>query len=261
MRSRDTPSFGPAIMLLRLFNRKEARDRAVPPGRRVYAIGDIHGRLDLFDRLLAMIEKDQRGRVPILPEIVLLGDLIDRGPDSAGVVRRATAGLAWAQLTSLMGNHEAAMIDALHGKADAMRTWLHFGGYESLLSWGIPADLLDQGTTGEIAAVAAATIPREELAWLARLRQHVRIGDYFFVHAGVRPGTDLAQQLPGDSYWIREEFLESRRYHGAVVVHGHTISRDVEEHDNRIGIDTGAYLSDRLTALALEGADRWFLQT
>jgi serine/threonine protein phosphatase 1 len=248
-------------MLSRLFSRKEIRPKSVPPGRRVYAIGDIHGRLDLLDRLLAMIEEDQRGRAPIVPDIVLLGDLIDRGADSAGVVRRAMAPPAWARLIALMGNHEASMIEALHGKADAMRMWLRFGGRESLLSWGVPADLIDEGTTEEIAAAATAAIPRDELAWLARLRQHARIGDYFLVHAGVRPGTDLDRQSPKDSYWIREEFLESRRDHGAVIVHGHSISPDVEEYDNRVGIDTGAYASGRLTALALEGEDRWLLQT
>jgi serine/threonine protein phosphatase 1 len=261
MESSRQPGFGAATLLSRLFGRKDVRGSAVPPGRRIYAIGDVHGRLDLFDRLLAMIEEDQHERAPMVPEIVLLGDLIDRGPDSAGVVRRAMAPPAWARVTALMGNHEVSMIDALQDKAEAMRTWLDFGGHQSLLSWGVPAELLDRGTFDEIAAIATALIPREELCWIAGLRQHVHIGDYYFVHAGIRPGIGLEEQLPCDNYWIRGEFLESRRDHGAIIVHGHTISPDIDEQDNRIGIDTGAYDSGRLTALALEGEERWFLQT
>jgi serine/threonine protein phosphatase 1 len=248
-------------MLYRLFSRKGVRRTRVPSGRRVYAIGDIHGRLDLLDRLLCLIKEDQLGRVAVTPNILLLGDLIDRGSDSAGVVRRAMTMFSWAQLEVLMGNHEVAMLEALRGSPNAMRMWLHVGGRESLISWGVPCELIEEGTNEDVASAAMAAIPQLELEWIASLRQYVRIGDYFFVHAGVRPGVDLDCQSPLDSYWIREEFLNSRRDHGALVVHGHSISTDVEERNNRIGIDTGAYATGKLTALCLENDERWFLQT
>jgi serine/threonine protein phosphatase 1 len=254
-------AFAPATMIARLFGIREAHERAVPPGRRIYAVGDIHGRLDLFEQLLAMIEDDQHGREPIVPEIVLLGDMIDRGPASAGVVRRAMALAAEGRLTALMGNHEASLLEAIDGNVDAMRTWLRFGGLETLHSWGVTDEVIGDATVAGMAPIALAAIPPAELAWLRALRQNLHVGDYFLVHAGVRPGVGLEQQAPDDSFWIREEFLDSRREHGALVVHGHTISSGVEEHDNRIGIDTGAYESGRLTALALEGNQRWFLQT
>jgi serine/threonine protein phosphatase 1 len=248
-------------MIARLFSRRNIRPKSVPPGRRIYAIGDIHGRLDLLDQLLGMIEQDQRDRAAIMPEILLLGDLIDRSPESAGVVRRAMTPPPWARMTTLMGNHEASMIGALDGDAEMMRMWLRVGGWESLLSWGVPAAILDGGTCDEIAMAANAAIPDRELAWIRELPQCLHIGDYFFVHAGVRPGVALARQTTHDSYWIRDEFLGSRRDHGAIVVHGHSISPEVEEMDNRIGIDTGAYMSGKLSALALEGEQRWLLQT
>ncbi len=248
-------------MISRFFRRKDSPKARVPPGRRVYVIGDIHGRLDLLDGLFAKIEQDQRGRSVIRPEIVLLGDLIDRGAESAAVVRRAMNPPAWADVIALMGNHEDTMIEAINGDRDAMRRWLRFGGRESLLSWGVPLAAVEEGTTDQIISAAREAVPGEELAWIAQLRQSVRIGDYFLVHAGVRPGVPLDRQTPRDSYWIRDEFLQSPRNHGGIVVHGHSISLNIEERENRIGIDTGAYATDCLTALGLEGEERWTLQT
>lgn len=234
---------------------------SLPPGLRLYAIGDIHGRLDLFDALLARLEADHRSRGACRAEIVLLGDLIDRGTDSAGVVRRAMTPPDWAGIVALKGNHEAAMLDALDGDRTMMQIWLRNGGVSALRSWGVSEEVLAGGTIAELIDAARQVIPPAELAWLAQGQQSVRIGDYFFVHAGVRPRIALDRQQPADSFWIREEFLDSKVMHGAMVVHGHSVATEVEERPNRIGIDTGAYATGRLTALCLEAAERWFIST
>jgi serine/threonine protein phosphatase 1 len=139
--------------------------------------------------------------------------------------------------------------------------WLRNGGIEAAKSWGIDGKLLFEGRSEEIIAAVRAAIPPAERAWLARLPLSIQLGDYFFAHAGVRPGVRLGDQKDTDLLWIREEFLGSNRDLGAMVIHGHSVSEDVEERDNRIGIDTGAYASGVLTALGLEDEERWFLQT
>jgi serine/threonine protein phosphatase 1 len=247
-------------MLKRLFAKRPAP--SLPPGRRVYAVGDIHGRLDLFDALLGSIATDNAKRCAAHVDLILLGDLIDRGPESAGVVRRAMEKPAWVtQLVALMGNHEEAMVEALNGNLDMARIWLRVGGQAALTSWGIDFSQLDEAHTEEIIVVARRLVPQVERAWLSRMRTSYTLGDYHFVHAGVRPGIALSRQTTKDAYWIRDDFLASRAHHGAMIVHGHSISPDVETLDNRIGIDTGAYVTGRLTALCLEGSDRWLLQT
>jgi serine/threonine protein phosphatase 1 len=247
-------------MIRRLF-RSETAAPALPADRRVYAVGDIHGRLDLFDELLKHIETDHRARQPAEADVILLGDLIDRGPASAAVVRRAMKPLGWARLITLRGNHEAALLDTLDGIHDSVLLWLANGGRESLRSWGVAENIICNGKIDELIEATRKAISPTERAWLARTRQYVQVGDYFFVHAGVRPGVELPKQALYDSLWIRDEFLNSRRWHDAVVVHGHSISAEVEERFNRIGIDTGAYATGRLTAVGLEGTERWFLQT
>ncbi len=241
--------------------RKKVAPPALEPGVRVYAIGDIHGRLDLFDRLLALLQVDNAERGRARARVILLGDLIDRGPDSAGVVRRAMAPLGWASLTALMGNHESAMIEALDGDRPMLQLWLGNGGVSALRSWGVPDVLIAEGTNADIIDAAIAAIAPAERAWLLRARQSVQIGDYYFVHAGVRPHVALDRQQLHDSLWIREEFLDSKADHRAMIVHGHSVSVKVEERPNRIGIDTGAYATGRLTALGLEGTARWFIHT
>ena len=234
---------------------------AIPKGQRVYAVGDIHGRLDLLRELMALMEADDRARAPATTDLILLGDLIDRGPDSAGVVRFAMHPPAFGRLTCLMGNHEAAMLGAIDGDREMLRIWLRNGGTEALRSWGLPREALRDMTGEEVVAAAHRALPPEQIAWLRACRPAVDVGGYHFVHAGVRPGVPLDRQTEADRLWIRDEFLCSRSLHGAVVVHGHSISADVEERPNRIGIDTGAYRTGRLTALGLEGEERWRLQT
>lgn len=245
--------------MLRLIRRKQ--QAALPPGQRVYAVGDIHGRLDLFEELLDDIRRDNAARAAAETHIILLGDLIDRGPDSAGVVARAMRPLDFASLRALLGNHEAAMLAALDGDRSMLKIWLRNGGREALASWGAPYEEIDRLDDAALIVMAQSLIPRRQRAWLGRCPISIQLGDYYFVHAGVRPGTSLARQKDEDRLWIRDAFLESDADHGAVVVHGHSVTSDVEEMPNRIGIDTGAYATGRLTALGLEGERRWQLQT
>ena len=244
-----------------LFRRRRRAQPAVPTGARIYCIGDVHGRLDLLDLLLEQVRRDDAGRAAAQTEVVLLGDLIDRGPDSAGVVRRAMESLDWATLSVLKGNHEAAMSDALDGDTSKMKLWLRKGGDAALRSWGVAEQVIASGSAGEVATAATAAIPADQRRWLARRPLALQRGDYYFVHAGIRPGVALEEQRAEDALWIRSEFLSSTRDHGVTVVHGHSAAHEVEERPNRIGIDTGAHASGRLTALGLEGTQRWILQT
>lgn len=246
-----------------LFSRKARPGPSVPPGVRAYAIGDVHGRADLLADLLARIRADAAARPAAETLVILLGDLIDRGPDSAATVALAMRPLGWARTIALKGNHEDAMAGALDGDTRTLGVWLRNGGRAALASWGIDPAIADdpQATAGEVTAAIAAAIPPAQRAWLAARPLHFRLGDYYFVHAGVKPGVPLDRQTRRDALWIRDEFLESRRDHGAVVVHGHSITVEIEDLPNRIGLDTGAYATGRLTALGLEGDRRWFLQT
>jgi len=232
-----------------------------PSGQRLYAVGDVHGCVTLLDGLLARIEQDNRERQTADVTLILLGDLIDRGPASRDVVSRIRTGVSWARTIALMGNHEALMLDSLDGKRIELESWLRFGGRETLESWGVPRATLDQGTLSDIICAAQAAVSAEERGWLGRMRHNLRIGDYFFVHAGVKPGIPLDRQTADDCLWIRDEFLKSSRKHGAVIVHGHSIRKEVETRFNRIGLDTGAYLTGRLTAVGIEGSDHWFMST
>jgi serine/threonine protein phosphatase 1 len=234
----------------------------VPQGTRVYAIGDIHGRLDLLDDLLFRIEADDRARGGAETQLIFLGDLIDRGPNSAGVVQRALElEQSGRPVRFLMGNHEEVFLKALDGSLEALRFFIKIGGRATILSYGF-----DEGEYGrlhfdELLPELIARVPSEHVAFLKRFEDRIAIGDYLFVHAGIRPRVPIEEQVGGDLRWIRSEFLDFRGDHGAVVVHGHTITDTVEERANRIGIDTGAFASGRLTALGLEGAERWYLAT
>jgi len=236
---------------------------AVPDGERLYAIGDVHGRLDLLDQLLARIAQDDAARGAARTRLILLGDLIDRGPDSRGVVERAIALCAGdADVTVLQGNHEEMMLAALRSEgSEAMRFFIRCGGRETLLSYGISPDEFEEGSLGDLRALALERVPEAHVAFLDALPRMVVAGGYAFVHAGIRPGVALDDQSDADLRWIRGTFLTSRRNHGHVIVHGHSVSESVEECPNRIGIDTGAYASGVLTAIGLEGDARWYLAT
>ncbi|NNC73604.1 MAG: serine/threonine protein phosphatase [Sphingomonadaceae bacterium] len=246
--------------LSRAFRRR--KNHLLPPGERLYAIGDIHGRLDLFDTLIDRIEADNAERGVAKVTVLLLGDLIDRGPDSHGVVERAIHWDAdFATLECLLGNHEASMLAVLDGQMRWFGSWLGYGGYDTLLSYGVGSDILASGEEDEIVAAAQDAVPQAHRDWLEKCPFSVSRGDYIFVHAGIRPGVPLGKQEAKDLLWIRGEFLTTKADHGAMIVHGHSITPEVEEKSNRIGIDTGAYFSEKLTALGLEAGERWFLQT
>ena len=234
----------------------------VPDGLRVYAIGDIHGRLDLLDSLLFRIEADERMRGAARTQLIFLGDLIDRGPDSAGVVQRALEiEQSGPPARFLMGNHEEVFLKALGGSLEALRFFVKIGGRATILSYGFDEEEYASLDYDELLPELIARVPAEHVAFLQRFEDQIAIGDYLFVHAGIRPRVALEEQTGGDLRWIRSEFLDYRGMHGPIVVHGHTITEDVEERPNRIGIDTGAFASGRLTALGLEAGERWYLGT
>ena len=232
---------------------------AVPPGERVYAVGDIHGRLDLFEAIIAAIEEDDASLAPARTTVVLLGDLVDRGPDSAGVVARARAWGQRREVRMLAGNHEEMFLSSFDD-IEVLRHFLRFGGKETVLSYGIDRDTYNAAELEEVQAMMAAAVPEADREFLRSFEDMIAIGDYLFVHAGIAPGVPFEEQRRKDLRWIREPFLSHGEPLGAVVVHGHTISDEPVERGNRIGIDTGAYSSGRLTALALEGQTRRYIE-
>lgn len=232
------------------------------PGARAYAVGDIHGRLDLLDALLRRIEADIAARPPRKTYVVFLGDLVDRGPDSAGVVERLRT---WrprhGKPVFLGGNHEEVLLRILGGDASILPDWLKFGGAECARSYGIDVDALRRMEDEEAIAAIRGKVPRAHREFLEHFADTFAFGDYLFVHAGIRPGIAVEEQDRHDLRWIREPFLGDAKEHGFVVVHGHTIVPEVDERPNRIAIDTGAYHSGVLTALGIEETDRWLLST
>ncbi|PKB19467.1 serine/threonine protein phosphatase 1 [Novosphingobium kunmingense] len=243
-----------------LFARRPARPvPALPAGQRVYAIGDVHGCARLFDALVDAIEADDEMRAGAETTIVLLGDLIDRGPDSAGVVARARALQQRRPVRLLMGNHEEMLLDALEDEA-ILREFLRYGGRETLLSYGVDPAAYHAADLAEVGALLRAHVPQADFDFLAGGESRIALGDYLFVHAGVRPGTALDEQRASDLRWIRGPFLAQDDGFGAVVVHGHTIFAKPEIRTGRIGIDTGAYAHGCLTALGLDGSERWLIE-
>ena len=251
--------------LLRKLSRLTGGGSKTPYGKdgaRAYAIGDSHGRLDLLNLLLAKVEADIAARPNKRNFIIFLGDLVDRGSDSAGVVERLrTYRPDDARTIFLAGNHEEVLLNILNGDASILPSWLKFGGAECAQSYGLEPDSLRQIEEGAAADLVRAKVPRAHREFLESFGDTFSFGDYLFVHAGIRPGVELDLQAQSDLRWIREAFLFDETDHGFVVVHGHTISPDVEVRDNRIGIDTGAYATGRLTALVLEGGARRYLST
>lgn len=244
-----------------------ALSACAPPGARLYAIGDVHGRLDLFERLLALIAADHAARPPAAAEIICLGDYIDRGLETAQLLDRLLAGPpAWASWTLLRGNHEQVLLDIFdepmrEARDERIANWLRFGGRETLMSYGANAMQASGADPWTTASFLCNAVPPAHRALLRAMPVSARRGSYLFVHAGVRPGLALKDQAETDLLWIREEFLDCTEDFGAVVVHGHSIAREACLRSNRIGLDTGAYQSGVLTAVALEGAERRVIAT
>ena len=232
------------------------------PGKRVYAIGDVHGRLDLLEDLLGQIEEDNALRTRCDTSIIFLGDLIDRGPDSRGVIERLlTEPPAIAKCYFLMGNHEEALVRGLSGEPRLLAPWLNHGGLACVESYGVDIGTVHGQPDHVIEHVLMSAIPQSHIDFMRGFLDSIRFGDYLFAHAGVRPDVPISDQSSRDLKWIRKEFLESEADFGCIVVHGHSIANAVSERPNRIGIDTGAYRSGVLTALRVEGAERSWLQT
>jgi calcineurin-like phosphoesterase family protein len=220
---------------------------SLPPGQRVYAIGDVHGCLERLEALHALIAEDLAARPVGEVALVHLGDYVDRGPDSAGVVALLAAGVPLADVPTinLMGNHEHMMLAAVAtGETDATDLWLANGGADSLLSWGVPRSAQPKEWP--------SYLPLPHLVFLRDLAVHHAAGGYLFVHAGIRPGIPLERQSRHDQMWIREPFLSFTEPFGPVVVHGHTPRQEPTVRPNRIGIDTGAVMGGVLTCVVLE---------
>ena len=227
----------------------------LPEGQRVYAIGDVHGCLEPLIALHAAIADDLADRPVAQATVIHLGDYVDRGPDCAETIDRLATepALVGATVVNLMGNHEEMMIQAIStGRAEDAAHWMRNGGAESLLSWRIGRNVPQ--------IVWATMIPFPHQRFLRGLALSHRIGPYFFVHAGIRPGVAVENQKKDDLLWIREPFLSFKKDLGAVVVHGHTPVRDPVVRSNRIGIDTGAVLGGILTCAILEADRVGFLQ-
>lgn len=245
------------------WGKSRARSWQGAMGYRAYVVGDIHGCLDLFNGLLAQIEADHRARQDdSKPLLVLLGDLIDRGPDSRGVIDRVLGGgLPGFQTLALCGNHEEALLRLLdEAEPGLLDRWLHFGGDACVRSYGDDPVRLAAMAEPDAVARLRQLIPPAHQDFFRSLADTFRFGDYLFVHAGIRPGISLERQQPADLRWIREPFLSDPRDHGMLVVHGHSITDDPDVRTNRIGIDTGSYRRGVLTALVVDGRERDWLQ-
>lgn len=248
-----------------MFGRKPARD--APPstgGRLVYAVGDVHGRLDVLQPLLHEIAQDALTSRPAeQPLLVFLGDYVDRGPDSRQVVDlvlKLQLDGAF-EVVALKGNHEEALLQFLAEPAFAM-TWMEHGGAATLASYGVaPCSMRTDADAWEpVRDAFDQALPPAHRRFYRQLALFHVVGDYAFVHAGVRPGVALSAQTAHDLLWIRHEFLNHRAPHEKVIVHGHTPSEEPQMLGHRLGLDTGAYATGVLTAVRLYGSEQRLMQ-
>ncbi|HXP30554.1 MAG TPA: metallophosphoesterase family protein [Stellaceae bacterium] len=236
---------------------------APPPGTRVYAVGDIHGRIDLLREMNRLIRADAEERRARRNVLVYLGDYVDRGLESRAVIDLfLDAPLPGFETVHLRGNHEDIMVRFL-ADISVGPNWFAFGGLETLASYGVapPEPMISVAELERCQLELGRNLPRPHLKFLRRLRTSHCEGGYFYVHAGVRPGIALEAQSEDDLLWIRDDFLLSDEPHAKLVVHGHSIAAKPVVRANRIGIDTGAYATGRLTCLVAEGTGWAFLQT
>lgn len=251
-------------MLKKLLMARRAPARppaAIPDGERVYAIGDVHGCADLLDQLLDRIRDDDAARGTARTTLIFLGDLVDRGPGSAAVIETLLRLRdARPDTRFIAGNHEEVFLEALNGDPKALRMFCRIGGRETVLSYGIDAAAYDRMDYDDLHAALQVRVPPQHRAFLSAFEDMIVIGDYVFVHAGVRPDVDLSAQRTADLRWIRKSFLDHQGLLDKIVVHGHTISDGLDVQPFRIGVDTGAYETGRLTALGLENTSRWTVQ-
>ncbi len=237
----------------------------IPEGVLIYAIGDVHGELFQLERLLGKIEADALRRDADRKIIIFLGDVIDRGGhsrDIIGSLGKDPFVLPEFEVICLKGNHEQVMLD-FFDHPETSQAWFQYGGVETLASYGIRAGARTEAPEklAQLRDEALLAIPTRDVAFLRSLKTRFTLGDYFFVHAGVRPGITLDRQSAEDLLWIREPFLSSTQFHEKIIVHGHTVHAEPQNLPNRIGIDTGAYATGILTSLVLHGDQGCFLQS
>jgi serine/threonine protein phosphatase 1 len=232
-----------------------------PRNYRAYAVGDVHGRLDLLDKMISLIEADLDQHPARRALLVFLGDIIDRGPASAQAIERLRIYRhPNVRTIFLLGNHEEVLLRILNGERGILDSWLRFGGGECLASYGVDPKTVKALPERDALKLIRQSVPEDHRKFIGEWADTLRFGDYLFVHAGIRPSIDLSMQSQSDLRWIRQPFLDDEADHGFVIVHGHTISQDVVERPNRVGIDTGAYRTGVLTALVLDGENRRFIQ-
>jgi serine/threonine protein phosphatase 1 len=249
----------------RLFGRKKPASPPPSTGDRlVYAVGDVHGRLDVLGPLLRDIAEDALVSRPAEPPLlVLLGDYVDRGPESKGVIDLILQMRSYTRIETrtLKGNHEEALMRFLDDPAFGS-TWMEHGGGPTLVSYGVqpPASRTDAEGWAKARNAFAEQLPPAHLAFFQGLELMLTVGDYAFVHAGVRPGVPLEEQAERDLLWIRQEFIQAEGPHGKVIVHGHTPAEEAQLTPYRLGIDTGAYATGVLSAVRLQGEDQRLMQ-
>ena len=227
----------------------------VPDGLRYYVVGDIHGCRDQFEALIDAIDADDAETGGAKSVVILLGDLVDRGPDSAGVIAAARQWSEQRTVRILAGNHEEMFLRSFDD-VEVLRHFLKFGGRETILSYGLERKRYNSLSLEELHQTLAEIVPAADREFVASFEEMIIAGDYVFVHAGVDPARPISEQRRKDLLWIRERFLNHEGSYSHVVVHGHTIFDEIEDRGMRIGIDTGAYETGRLTALVLEGESR-----
>ncbi|MBB4200571.1 serine/threonine protein phosphatase 1 [Rhodoblastus sphagnicola] len=233
---------------------------SIPANLRIYAIGDIHGRADLLAKMAELIRSDIAD-APLQALTVLLGDYVDRGLQSSQVMEWLATGAFPTPFVALKGNHEETMAKALD-EPELIGSWRQYGGLETLMSYGVDVSLVMKGQGYDRASVDfARKLPATHLKLIEAMPTSYVVGDYFFCHAGIRPKLGLKAQEDRDLLWIREEFLNSDAPHEKIIVHGHTPAPNIEIKHNRINLDTGAYMSGKLSCLVLEGDQRRVLST
>lgn len=242
-------------------SRKQRPPSIMPKGIRAYVVGDVHAQCELLLDLMKAVEQDNAGRAPADLQLIFLGDYIDRGLQSAQLLGILTKASQFENAVFLRGNHEQLLLDVHGGSIESAMIWPKIGGASTLSSFGVDIGSFDLSDPIDVIEATQRAIPAEVIAWLSSLPLSYQLGDYYFVHAGVRPGVPLENQSERDQLWIRDEFTKSPRFHGATIVHGHTVNpQGPSIAENRIGLDTGAYKTGRLTALGLEGEERWCIE-
>lgn len=236
------------------------RDAAAPDGMRIYAIGDVHGRLDCLTEMHVLIAAEIERDRPDDWRIIHLGDYVDRGPESAGVLDLLSKATGQDdRVLALLGNHDEGFLDFLADPDDG-ELFIRFGGFDTAASYGVVLDVLTRPARMESHRSLVAAVPQDHLFFLRDRPRSASFGDFFFCHAGIRPGVALDAQDPHDLIWIRREFLNHRDLHEKVVVHGHTPVASPEVMANRVDVDTAAFDTGRLTALVIDGREKRFIE-